>query len=868
VRATLIVMVGGVLIAVTAGLAAWWMPRQLPPAAPPLFEAGVSDALAHDRATRVSSLRYVVSLSVPTAMAEPITGHLQASFDLRDASTPLAFDFAQPPQRLLAARAGDRRITPEWRNGHLVIAPGDLTAGRNVIAFDFLAGDQPLNRHEDYLYSLFVPARASLAMPLFDQPTLRARWRLSLTLPRAWTAVTNARETGRIASGDRTGWLFDETLPLPPYLMAFAAGAFSIETAERDGRTFRMFHRETDPAKVARNRDAIFDLHAAALRWMETYTGIGYAWGKFDVVLIPAFQFGGMEHPGSIFYNANALLLDPTATETQRLARANTIAHETAHQWFGDLVTMSWFDDVWMKEVFANFFADKIVNPSFPTVNHPLRFLVQNYPAAYDVDRTAGANPIRQPLANLADAGTLYGAIIYQKAPIVMRQLELLMGEDRLREGLRDYLLVHAFEHASWTDLVGLLDSRTPADLVAWSRAWVMEAGRPTIATDLRIEGGTIARLAIRQSDGRNRGVIWPQRLHVVIGRGSVTHSIDVTLDAAETLVPGAVGLEAPDWVLPTGGGLGYGNVQLDAGSRNTLLHGAHAIADPLTRASAFVTLWEAMLDGQIAPAAMRDELIAAVPGESDALLRQVLLDDLRSVFWRFTPAAERPALAARLEPVLQAGLGRATNTSDKAAWFATLRGIALGRPTLAWLEQVWRRERAIPGLPLSEIDESDLALDLAVRDVPGAEAILQEQLARITNVDRRARFAFLVPALSRDPATREAFADRLRNSGVRAHEAWVVDAVKYLHHPLRAEASESLVLPALALVRTIQQTGDIFFPKRWSDATLGGYQSPRVAARVQAFIDALPPDYPPRLRWVLQSAADPLFRAAALLSR
>ena len=133
-------------------------------------------------------------------------------------------------------------------------------------------------------------------------------------------------------------------------------------------------------------------------------------------------------------------MLDESATQDQMLGRASVIAHETAHMWFGDLVTMRWFSDVWMKEVFANFMAAKIVNPSFPAINHELRFLLAYYPAAYDVDRTAGTNEIRQPLANLDDAGTLYGAIIYQKAPIVMRQLETLMGADAFRDGLREYL--------------------------------------------------------------------------------------------------------------------------------------------------------------------------------------------------------------------------------------------------------------------------------------------------------------------------------------------------------------------------------------------------------------------------------------------
>src|SRR5256885_4517269 len=133
-------------------------------------------------------------------------------------------------------------------------------------------------------------------------------------------------------------------------------------------------------------------------------------------------------------------MLDESATENQMLDRASVIAHETTHMWFGDLVTMKWFDDVWTKEVFANFMAAKIVNPSFPRVNHELRFLLSYYPAAYDVDRTPGTNAIRQPLANLNEAGTLYGAIIYQKAPIVMRQLEGILGTDGFRNGLREYL--------------------------------------------------------------------------------------------------------------------------------------------------------------------------------------------------------------------------------------------------------------------------------------------------------------------------------------------------------------------------------------------------------------------------------------------
>ena len=534
------VVAGIGLATAAAGTALWLAARRPPPPAPP---PGIPLALAEDRAGRVGSLRYDLSLSVPASRTEPIPGRLTVTFDLGDATRPLAFDFAQPADHLLKVAMNGRPVAVAPVNGHVTIAPRWLKKGPNRVEFEFVAGDQSLNRSDDFLYSLFVPARASLALPCFDQPDLKGRWTIALEVPSAWAAVSNGAETRRAELAGRLELAFRETEPLPTYLVAFAAGRFSIETARRDGRVFRMFHRETDASKLARNREAIFDLHARALAWMQDYTGVAYPFGKFDFVVIPAFQFSGMEHAGAIYYNANTLLLDESATQNQLLNRANTIAHETAHMWFGDLVTMKWFNDVWMKEVFANFMAAKIVNPSFPGVNHELRFLLQNYPAAYDVDRTAGANPIRQGLDNLNEAGSLYGAIIYQKAPIVMRQLEVLTGADAFRQGLREYLRRYAFANATWIDLIGLLDARTPADLAAWSHAWVDEPGRPVIRTDVQITSGRVERLTLRQEDPGGRGLLWPQTLDIAVG-GSQAAPMPISIVAAETVVPAAAGYQ------------------------------------------------------------------------------------------------------------------------------------------------------------------------------------------------------------------------------------------------------------------------------------------------------------------------------------
>ncbi len=819
---------------------------------------GVALALAEERAARVTNLRYELHFTVPPAQTAPVTGRVTIRFELKDPSRPLALDFAAPANAMTAATLNGRDAKPEYVTDHLLIASSDLRTGANEITVQFRSADAPLNRSAEFLYALFVPARARQAFPCFDQPDLKARYTLSLEVPAGWTALSNGAEVTSATRGTPNIVRFAETQPISTYLFAFAAGQFTVDTAERDGRRFRMLHRETDAAKVARNREAIFDLHAGAIAWLEDYTGIPYPFGKFDFLLVPSFQFGGMEHPGAVYYNAPALLLDESATQNQKLGRASVIAHETAHMWFGDLVTMRWFNDVWMKEVFANFMAAKIVNPAFPEINHDLRFLYAHYPAAYDVDRTAGTNAIRQRLDNLDEAGSLYGAIIYQKAPIVMRQLELLIGASSFRDGMREYLKAHAFGNATWTDLIATLDRRTPDDLAAWSRSWVEEAGRPTVRVDLKRNGKSVESLELTQQDPVTaRGLLWTQPLSVAIGyrRDGVTTRHRMTGPTMRVSSGSAV----PLYVLPNNDGVSYGNFVLDPSSRASLLE--NLPADEVARGSALVMLWEEMVDRRVAPRAMFDLLMKALPTERNELTIQRMLSYLQQVRWRWFRDAERANSAAAVETTLRAGLNAAKTPSLKSAWFNALRDMAQSPSTLSWLESVWRKTETVPGLVLAEPDFITLAQELAVRGVPDGEAILSEQIARTQNPDRKGRMEFVRPALSADPAIRDAFFAQLKDPVKRRREAWVLEGIGYLHHPLRAASAEKHVRPSLEMLLEIQKTGDIFFPKRWMDATLSGHRSPTVAATVTTFLEGLPAGYPDRLRRIILSSADDLFR-------
>jgi aminopeptidase N len=849
-------------IACSAAAAAWLFQitgSRILTVTPP--SEGISRTLATERAANISAVRYALTLAIPRSKNEPIQGNLSARLRLHR-QAPIIFDFAQPADRVSAVRVNGQVTPVESEHGHLVIAGDRVNAGENIVEITFRAGDAPLNRNDDFLYSLFVPARASQAFPCFDQPDLKASLSLTLEIPSDWVAVANSPEIGRSSAGDRLTLKFGETAALPTYLFGFAAGRFAVERGERNGRPFQLFHRETDQQKVAANRDIVFDLHQQALDWLESYTNRKYPFAKLDFVLLPAFQFRGMEHAGAIYYNAPGVFLDKTATQDQVLARANLIAHETAHMWFGDLVTMKWFDDVWLKEVFANFVASKIVNPSFPDMDHELRFFMQHYPSAYRVDRTAGANPIRQPLENLKDAGSLYGPIIYQKAPIVMRQLEYLLGPDALRDGLREYLTRFAFGNATWSDLVSILDARTEEDLAAWSQIWVDEPGRPTIETNLETEAGQIARLSFTQSDPRSRSLLWNQQLQVALGYEHGARISTVRLNDRSAEVPRVKDLPLPRYVLANGEGVGYGLFKIDAATKRFLIDHLPEIGDGLTRGTAWVTLWDDMLEHGTPPDQLFDLAMRTLPQEREELNVSRMLTDSAELFWRYLPSDERPQHAIRLELTLRAGLAQSPTTSMKAAYFAAFRRTVTTSDGLSFLERVWRGQEQVEGLTFAETDFIEMAQDLALRGGDTARRILAEQHTRIGNPDRKARFAFVMPALSTDAADRDAFVASLARVENRARERWVTDALAYASHPLRRHHAERYIRPGLELLREIQRTGDIFFPLDWTAALLDGHNSPAAAGIVRQFL-AEQPEYPPRLRRIIEQVADPLFRSA-----
>lgn len=810
-------------------------------------EPGVSLELAESRKARLSEINYDLRFSIPDSIDDQIDAELYLYFYLKDTDTNLQLDFKEDKERLKSLSINGESTDIDHRDEHLILPRHRLKTGTNEVQIVFTAGETSLNRDPEFLYTLFVPDRARTAFPVFDQPNLKATFSLTLETPQSWDAIANGALALDTTNNGRRTFRFAESDLISTYLFSFVAGKFEREERTLNGRQMALLHRESDPDTVARNLDEIFRLHAESLEWLEDYTGIPFPFQKFDFAAVPAFQYGGMEHVGAIQYRASTLFLGEDPSTPQQLRRANLIAHETAHMWFGDLVTMDWFNDVWTKEVFANFMAAKIVNPSFPDINHDLNFALRLYPAAYSVDRTSGANPIRQDLPNLNEAGTLYGAIIYNKAPIMMQQLEALMGEDPFKRGIQTYLKRFADGNATWPDLIDILDELSEQDLKAWSEVWVNTPGRPVFTSD---DDGNLV-----QSDPDNQDRFWAQSFDVRDGESREVSYSDPTSKQ-----------DISNTTLVNTNGLGYGLFPADPDQ----IEQAWDTLTDLEKGAQLVALYEQMLEdgANVPPLGHAQFLMTKLARETNELLIGTMLSQLTQIYHQFLVEEDQMRLLPGIEALLwTAAQDGSRPSSTRKQYFSSALNIAETPELLSELTQIARGELVLDGMRFSVREQITQFETLSVKQPDLARSLVSELRTRLENPDAVRRLDFLTPVLLPDTAGHDTFFESLKQEENRRVESWVLDALRYLHHPSRIEYSQRYVEDSLKLVEEIQKTGDIFFPARWLASSLGPHYDPAVARTVRTFL-ANRPAYNAQLRLKILQAADPVFRAQTIRNR
>ncbi|SFB57671.1 M1 family metallopeptidase [Algoriphagus aquimarinus] len=824
------------------------------------YNPGISFELAQYRKQQVADIHYSLSFNIPSKKSEDIRSHLTLEVEISDLSHPLVLDFHEESSHLLSLRVNGQETEINHKDQHLIIPKEALTKGANTIEIDFLAGELSLNRNEDFLYTLLVPDRASTLFPCFDQPNLKANYTLTITAPKDWEVLAGAPEMASEENGEFVTHRFSKSDLMSTYLFSFVAGKFQKATSASEFAQ-TMLHRETNPEKIAASIPELFTLHQQAKEFLEEYTAYPFPFQKFDFVTIPIFQYGGMEHVGAIQYRESSLFLDENATNTELLSRAKLIGHETAHMWFGDLVTMDWFEDVWMKEVFANFMAGKLVNPTYPDINHELSFLTNHYPSAYGEDRTQGTNPIRQKLANLKDAGSLYGSIIYDKAPIMMRQLETAMGETAFQKGIQKYIKTYANDNADWNELVELLDENTEMDLQQWSEIWVNQSGRPILSDKIELaKDGSISSFLISQKAEDGSDKIWPQLFDITFFYPEESKTFSVAMTGKTLNLKEAIGEQQPAAILYNSNGLGYGVFPLDKAS----LANISALTDEVMRGQSYINLFENTLAGNIAPILAFETFQKGIANEENEILARLISSEINSIFWKYLSEDQRNKVLPELESQLWNQLQEDLPTNLKKTIFSLYSGLAYSKTGQEQLYQVWKKDLEIKDLKLNPDNFTSLAMTLAMYGHPKSDIILTEERTRISNPDKLDRFDFLRPALSQNEAERDALFESFSEASNREKESWVLSASGYIHHPLHQKSAIKHLPLALRLLEDTQKTGDIFFPKRWTSATAGQYTSSGAAKIVSDFLEANP-DYNPILKSKILQATDDLLRVQGM---
>ena len=536
----------------------------------------------------------------------------------------------------------DRDLDPGAHHQDSRISLDDL-AEHNVLEVDadcqYMHTGEGLHRFVDpadgkaYTYSQFEVPDARRVYTTFEQPDLKSTFTLTVKAPKGWKVFSNAPTPSPEEDGDSWTYRFATTEKMSTYITAVVAGPYEGVTdtlTSSDGRTIDLGVYCRASVLEHLDADAIIDITRKGFEFFEDAYGIAYPFTKYDQVFVPEYNAGAMENAGCVTFR-DAYVFRTRPTEAQLESRANTILHELAHMWFGDLVTMKWWNDLWLNESFAEFMSHLALAENTPYTEGWTGFMVRK-DWGLKQDQLPTTHPITAQIRDLADVEVNFDGITYAKGASVLRQLVSYVGRDAFFAGLHEYLTAHSYANATLADLLGELEKASGRDLAAWSKVWLEEAGvtllRPSVETD---EEGRITRLSIEQEAFSEGASLRPHRL-AVAGYSLEGESLqrvfheELDVDGASTDVPSAEGVARPDFILVNDGDLAYAKIRLDEDSLAFAVANITRFTDSLTRGVVMAAAWDMTRDGQMKARDYLNLALTAVPAETNMQLLTLTL--------------------------------------------------------------------------------------------------------------------------------------------------------------------------------------------------------------------------------------------------
>jgi aminopeptidase N len=686
--------------------------------APRAENAYLSQADAAARSARIANVDYTLDFSLTGK--ESFSATTTLSFDLKDAAQALTIDLDQAT--ITSLTVNGKTVSPQYNRWFITVAAQDLVAGRNTVTIAYTrlhsTNGEGLHRMVDpvdgrvYTYSHFEPAAAHQMFAVFDQPDLKGTYQVTVSTPADWVVSTTMRESGVQEIDGIKKWTFPRTKKLSPYNFSLHAGPYKVWEDNSGKYPMRLFARQSVAAQVS--PQDWFKYTRQGLTFFDQYFGIPYQFEKYDQLLVPDFLYGAMENAAAITFGEGSFLHKDEMTTAQKQSLAGVIMHEMAHQWFGDLVTMKWWNGLWLNESFASFMGTLATAEATEFRSAWQSFYLGGKQAAYVQDQRVTTHAIETPVPSTANAFDNIDAITYSKGASTLKQLRHLLGEETFRQGVHNYLVKYAYQNATLDDFIGSLGQAAGRDLSGWTREWLYEAGVNTIAADFSCAGGKVTSFTLRQSAPvQALPTLREQRVQVALfqlgAQGlALGKNVAVTYKGAATAVPQLKGAACPDLVYPNYQDWGFAQVQLDKKSFATARASLGKVDDPLLRSMLWQSLWDGVRAAKLPLDAFLDTALANAPAERDYTLLGDIAGKLRASVDYLdamgpAAAAYKAKVGARLEQMAFAAMQAAPDSNFQRRWFSVYLDVAASPAALKQLAAILDGTLVVPGLNVGQ---------------------------------------------------------------------------------------------------------------------------------------------------------------------
>ncbi len=591
---------------------------------------------------------------------------------------------------------------------------------------------------EVYLYSQFEVADSRRVFAVFEQPDLKATFRFTVTGRDHWTVVSNSPtpEPEKLPEA-KAVWRFEPTAVLASYVTALIAGPYHVERDEvtsSDGRTIPL--AVLCRASLAEHLDAdnVVRVTKQGFEYFEKVFDLPYPFTKFDQIFVPEFNAGAMENAGAVtFLETYVFRSKVSGALVER--RGLTILHELAHMWFGDLVTMRWWDDLWLNESFAEWASTscQVANTEWPWAWTTFGTAEKSW--AYRQDQLPSTHPIVADIRDLEDVEVNFDGITYAKGASVLKQLVFYVGEEQFVEGLRRYFRAHAWGNTELDDLLRELEATSGRDLREWSAQWLQRAGvntlRPVVETD---DEGRLTSVVIEQTAPADHDILRDHRLavgcyDVVDGRLERTDRVELDVRGASTPVPQLVGRKCPDLLLVNDDDLAYAKIRLDDRSFDTAVAHLDGFGSSMPRSLVLGAAWDMTRDAESSPRGFVDLALTAIAGETDSTVLRILLAQLTTAAQVYVAPEHRAEVVRHVTDRLRSLLERAEPGSDQQLQLmGAFAGLACSEQDVDLLRGLLDGTQSLPGLAVDTDMRWTLLTGLVGAGAAGDDEIDREQ--------------------------------------------------------------------------------------------------------------------------------------------